>query len=245
MKLLHAIPRTLFPGVFALGLAACSGAEAPPAESSPAPAPPPVSSQDPAPPPTSEALTQAADETPLTEASSVVPAATNRSILSSDVENLEIPSLCEHQAARLEGGKLPEAAVVDRGSGAIDYRPDGSPLMAVADLNGDGRDELAVSYNCDMGGVAWPSHLLIYDNDLQLITALTPQDLGFDDYRMARGPFDEVVSNRENISLVYHVLAPSDAEAGPGVEAHRHLTLDGDTPQFELVSIRDQQGNPL
>lgn len=81
--------------------------------------------------------------------------------------NAPVPALCMHEAGNVVDGELPveqDPAAPDRGflhlnlEGALSGQFDSdSPL------------EYVTTVRCSAGGVSWPEHLLIYDDDLSII----------------------------------------------------------------------------
>lgn len=81
-----------------------------------------------------------------------------------------IPSMCEFPAGKLVGGVLKEEN--------SEY-PNATPpslvsekLVVAGDLTGDGVKELAATFYCDKGGVAWPTHIQLFQNTAKGIAPL-------------------------------------------------------------------------
>ncbi|NKE55392.1 hypothetical protein FXN61_00525 [Lentzea sp. PSKA42] len=87
------------------------------------------------------------------------------------LKGARVPSLCQHPEGKLVRGKLPG---IDGMYGFVRLAAVRSPerdrdLVAVADITGDGKDEVAAVLECTQGGVSWPESIVVYDESLAIV----------------------------------------------------------------------------
>jgi len=75
-----------------------------------------------------------------------------------DVLHMEVPSLCEHPAGRLEDGEM-RGISDDDGFLAVAEFGDG-PRVEFGDLDGRAGADAAIQFECSHGGVGWPQPVL-------------------------------------------------------------------------------------
>lgn len=161
-------------------------------------------------------------------------ASANKIIPVEALETLWVPSLCGNDAATLVDGMLPAAAMRNVGSvPGLVRMEDGTPMGAYTDINGDGRDEAAVAYYCDMGGVSWPAHLLVYDNDLNYMTTVDFSDLG--GYVQGRGNFISLHWKDHAIQVEMLAGTANDAACCPSRKVTVELTMPGNQPVTRII----------
>lgn len=192
-------------------------------------------------PATAESVTPEATPKEATKSADAAPsspaAPANKIIPVEALYSVWVPALCEHQAGYLVNGKLPEHLKERPMTSAhLAKNADGSPLGAYTDINGDGRDEAVLAYNCDRGGVSWPLNLIVYDNDLNYITH-------FNDWQTG-----QITAQRSNISsmtwddsAVYIEglgWGPSDVAAAPSFKMTYRFTLPGNKPLLEVLESK-------
>lgn len=152
------------------------------------------------------------------------------------LETLEVPPLCGHEGGRLVNGKLPveKHSQYPNALAQLSRNKDGTPQGAYTDINGDGRDEAVVAYNCDKGGASWPTNLLIYDNDLNFITAVSDWTEG--DMTALRAHIRGLRWDDSKVYVDTYGWMPGDASVAPSRLLTYELTLNGTEPVLTLVS---------
>ncbi|QGU01664.1 hypothetical protein CKALI_03925 [Corynebacterium kalinowskii] len=174
---------------------------------------------------------------PSTAATSAVAAAPKNKIIPVEaLETLWVPSLCGNQAANLVNGELPASARTVSNYAQLARDESGAPKGAYTDINGDGRDEAVIVYNCDGGGAAgWPDNLLIYDNDLNYLTDFT----GWKDvsgYSPARHHIQAFQWDEDSIRVQWLGYAEKDAACCASRKLLGELTMPGGVPTMTLIT---------
>lgn len=120
--------------------------------------------------------------------------------------SVDVPQTCDHPAGTLENGWLEDPAGSINGSTWIgDYiKGNGSPdtitYVTGAFVQGDTAEYYALEVNCYMGGVGWPSEIVIYDQNFNIVTSLGNNNRP-DAMKQHRGPFVSISANGDKLSL--------------------------------------------
>ena len=99
-----------------------------------------------------------------------------------DLLTAPVPSLCEHDEGTLEDGVLPGIDEVDGrvtlDPALVDELKDGAEESdkAIAAKDAAGDDYLAAVMYCDQGGVAWPSRVVVWNDELQPVAVFEPEE---------------------------------------------------------------------
>ncbi|MFN8097217.1 MAG: hypothetical protein U0Q21_02880 [Dermatophilaceae bacterium] len=84
-----------------------------------------------------------------------------------DLSTAPVPSLCDHSPGTLVDGRLPEVAGE---LGPVELT--GQGLVALGDLDGDGRGDAAAVVTCSQGGVGWPNEVVAWTRGRGTLTVL-------------------------------------------------------------------------
>ena len=126
-------------GVLALALSftACSSEDSTPHASTPMPS-------------TTQLESPTPSETPLPD------------LTAKDIQNAKIPSMCGFPAGKLKNGELPKDHPEYPNASHPQIADDS--LVVAGDMTGDGLDEVAAVFYCDMGGVSWPGQIQLFES---------------------------------------------------------------------------------
>lgn len=137
-----------------------------------------------------------------------------------------VPSLCNHPASTATNGTVPSNDPL--GSGGF-WEMDLAGAVA-GQLDDDPAVEYAATVNCSAGGVAWPTYLLLFDNDLSVIGYFSVSDL-FPNDRVWRGGIANLTFDT---SLAAEV---SFEESGTGPAWRSYLVIGAG--EYPCVTVGD------
>lgn len=121
-----------------------------------------------------------------------------RDLVTSEMRNARVPSLCGHPAGRLRNGSLPGIA---QGQGEVTF------VRAVfGELDGRRGRDAAVVMRCNAGGVGWPDQVLLY----------TANAKGKPTYRGTFDTFSVVKFGRESVRSIQLVARRVTVDAYAG-----------------------------
>ncbi len=146
-----------------------------------------------------------------------------------------IPSMCEFPAGKLVNGELKKKHP--------DYPNATLPgiankdLVIAGDLTGDGVNELAAVFYCDLGGVAWPSHIQLFQSTAKGIAPLgQPFQMG-DINGGARGIPESMKFANGQLVIVDRELLPMEAAAAASGKIKVSLKWDG--KKLRTAAVQD------
>lgn len=153
-----------------------------------------------------------------------------------------VPSLCEHPAGTLVDGELPGIPEMDGGvSVDLDLRP-----PVIADLDGDATEEIVAVFDCNRGGVGWPSSLLLYGPGLTLLDEFKLEELvdnGLPEYEGDRSGTRSLEVRDGQLHVGWLAHRAGDTGAGPTLPVD--LILDVQNGQFAIVDVTRRDETPI
>lgn len=160
------------------------------------------------------------------ESQTLAPESTKLADLTADMAlTAEIPSMCGFPAGKLVDGKLPKKHPEYPSATApniVDKK-----LILAGDLTQDGVGDLAVAFYCDMGGVAWPSQIQMFENTDHGIAALgKPFNIGMLTGG-ARGVPESLTLKDGKLALIDKAMRDNDAFAAPSGKIKATLAWNG------------------
>ena len=150
------------------------------------------------------------------------------------VLNAKIPSMCGFPAGQLKDGVLPaDHPEYPNASHPTVYQEQ----VATGDMDGDGIDDLAAVFTCNMGGVSWPAFIQLFHNTDEGIAPMgEPYSTG-DITNGARGVPEKFKISQGEISFAGRAMQRDDAAAAPSGKIAAALAWDGQ--KLEAVKLED------
>jgi hypothetical protein len=147
------------------------------------------------------------------------------------LRNAPVPSLCEHPEGVLVDGSLPG---IDVSAGGV-WMTD---MVALGDVNDDGRQDAAVVFDCSQGGVAWPQHIVLYGEGPRVVGQI---DLGLAAGDGQRAVVKSITYVDGGFNVEWTATREGDVAAGPTLDISARVTADGSGAQLSSVQEHDER----
>jgi hypothetical protein len=160
-----------------------------------------------------------------------------------DLQSAPVPPLCRFPAGKLVRGSLPgQPASAGRPPTLVTTTLDGSraELVALGDLDGNGRGDAAAVVNCNAGGVGWPDNIVFWSATRNGPAVLGAYQMG-DTVGDARNGTTKVAYQRDG-SVVVDSLDAREFDAGCCVTGRARVTLKWDGRRVVVTDVQHLPG---